>query len=328
MLDLRRLARATRRPAVLLALSATLALAGGAVTGCAGTPTQDPTAPTQEQTGQPGQTAPEDETSLASLQLADLLADPSGAYGALADDGLTWRGNGTLTLAAEAWPDAMADTDESHPIHDALESLGVAQPAVGEDYFVGPAYVCLGTGLVLSSSDAAGAQQILAPDEVSAGATPDSVALCAPISGILADEQVDELASAAGLTGDARDFLFDDSGKTNVFTGARAGLMTIGEKDCVWYVQQYGSVAEGGTSVLRIGALPVEAARSLVDASGLVSIGQLGAWDQAASDAERLELFATVVSQEAIMSGPSWTNVLTGESMQWDQASGSWVVAS
>ena len=117
MLDLRRLARATRRPAVLLALSATLALAGGAVTGCAGTPTQDPTAPTQEQTGQPGQTAPEDETSLASLQLADLLADPSGAYGTLADDGLTWRGNGTLTLAAEAWPDAMADTDESHPIH-------------------------------------------------------------------------------------------------------------------------------------------------------------------------------------------------------------------
>ena len=107
-----------------------------------------------------------------------------------------------------------------------------------------------------------------------------------------------------------------------------ASLIMIGEKDCVWYVQQYGSVAEGGTSVLRIGALPVDAARSLVDESGLVSIGQLGTWDQAASDAERLELFATVASQEAIMSGPSWTNVLTGESIQWDQASGSWVVAS
>lgn len=316
--------RGARRPVVLLALVA--ALSCGA---CAPATQQQPADPTpQEQTGQEGQDnqpGSAQEADLGVLRVADLLADPSAAYGALEEAGLTWRDNGRTEFEGEHWPDAMADTEDSHPIYDALAALGAEQPDVGSDYFVGPGYVCLGTGLAPSLGVDVTQRTVLGQDAASAA---DAVALAAPITTPLTDEQVTELVSAAGFEGEAQAFSFDDSGKTDVITQARAGLMRAGEKDCVWYVQQYGYVGEGGFCALRLGVVPVEVARSVVDTSVLVEAGQLGTWDAAASDDERLELFATAVAQDALVGGgAAWTNVLTGETFQWDAASGSWVAA-
>lgn len=320
MTDLRSIARGVRCPAILLALVVALSCAA-----CApATTQQNPVDPApQEQTEQPGTTQ---EEAPEVLRLADLLSDPSAAYGALEEAGLTWRDNGRLEFAGEHWPDAMADTEESHPVYDALAELGVDQPEVGSDYFVGPGYVCLGTGLAPSLRVDAAQRAVLVPD---AAGSADAIALAAPTTAPLTEEQVTELAASAGFEGEGASFVFDDTGKTDVLTETRAGIMRVGEKDCVWYVQQYGYVGEGGFCALRMGVVPTDVAKSVVDTSVLGQAGQLGTWDATGSDEERLELFATAVAQDAIVgTGSSWTSVVTGELMQWDSASSGWVVAA
>lgn len=320
MLELRRLAQIARYPLVALAVAASLGAAA-----CSPATTQQPADPAPQEQQDPAAT--DSAAPTEALRLADLLADPTTAYDALEDAGLSWRGSGSPLYCAEGWPVAMADAEDSHPLYDVLAELGIEQPAVGDDYFVGPAYVCLGTGLVPSERADAALRTVLTPDDVAAGTAPDAIALCAPVSGRLSDEQLDALTEAAGLGRDASDFLFDDTGQTGVYTQARAGAVTVGESDCFWYVQQFGSNAEGGSSVLRMGVLSADAARALVDGSVLHASGQTGSWDDAASDDARLELLATAAAQEAIASSGSWTNVLTGQSMSWDSASGAWVAA-
>lgn len=324
--------RGARRPAVAVALALALACAGCSTAGMQG---QTDTSSQVEAEAQTDADATDDsqatdaqQDASAVLDLAGLLADPQGAYDALEAAGLTWRDAGSAQLVGELWPNAMVDSEGSHPVYDALAALGAEQPDVGTDYVVGPAYVCLGTGLAPSSRVDASLSTVLSPDDIASGAVPDAVALAAPLLTPLTADQVADLRDAAGLAGDERAFSFDDTGITDVVSEAHVGTVRVGEKDCVWYVQQYGYVGEGAFASLRAGIVPEEAARAVVNASVLVEAGQMGGWDSAATDDERLDLLAAAIAQDALVgSGTSWTSVLTGEQMVWDVSSGSWAVS-
>lgn len=265
--------------------------------------------------GEPPSERPVEEDEAADvLDLAGLLEDASGSYDELARAGLSWRDNGNRVFGVEAWPDAMVDSGDSHPIWDALERLGVDQPVPGEDYFVGPAYVCLGSGLSPSTRDDASPRAVLAPDEVAAGEAPDSVALCAPVNGRLSPEQLDAVASGAGFSGeDAASFVYDDAAASGVFSEVRAG--TMGSGDLLWYVEHFGNASGGGSCVLRLGILPMDVARNLVETSALRKAGQIGPWPDEGDDSGRAALFSTAAAQEAISEGGTWRSVVTGELM-------------
>lgn len=263
------------------------------------------------------------------LRLADLLASPADAYDRLAQEGLTWNELGRDYFASEAGHDAMVDTEASHPVYDALAALGAEQPAVGEDYFVGPGSVCLGAGLSPSVHDSLAQNAVLGPDDVAGGAAVDSVSLSAPLASPLSEGQLDELVAAAGLSGgEEGSFRYDDTAETGVLSEARAGIVSVGGTERVWYVRQTGYVGEGGSSALLMGIVPVDVASGVVETSVLRAAGQLGSWDEAGSTEGRLALFATAVAQDAIVgNGGSWASVVTGELMTWDPATNGWSAA-
>lgn len=281
--------------------------------------------PAQEQTDTSEESARQDESSTV-LQLASLLSSPADAYERLSDAGLTWTAHGNQQFAIEAFHDAMTDTEASHPVFDALSLVGAEQPAVGEDYFVGPGSVCLGVGLAPSQSDALSGREVLSPDDVTSGtATPDSISLSAPLSSPLTSEQLGDLLTAAGLSGEGQSFRFDDTSGTGILTEAQVGTVTVGGIDRVWYVRQSGSVAQGGSFALLMGIVPVDVARNVVESSELRSLEQIGSWDDAATPEEHLRLFATAVAQDALVGGgASWMSVVTGELYVWDSTSKGW----
>lgn len=284
--------------------------------------------PAQEQTDTSAESSQHREPGEV-LQLADLLSSPTDAYKRLSDAGLTWTERGNHQFAIEAFHDAMTDTESSHPVFDALSLMGARQPAVGEDYFVGPGSVCLGVGLAPSQSDALSGREVLSPDDVTSGtATPDSISLSSPLSSPLTSEQLSDLLAAAGLSGEGQSFRFDDTSETGVLTEARAGVVSVNGTDCVWYVRQSGSVAQGGSFALLMGIVPVDVARNAVESSYLRRLGHIASWDDAETQDERLRLFATAVAQDALVgSGASWVSVVTGELIVWDTSSEGWAVS-
>lgn len=261
------------------------------------------------------------------LDLTALFENVSVAYDELSQAGLSWRDNGNRIFGVEAWPDAMVDSEGSHPIWDAIDQLGISQPDYGEDYLVGPAYVCLGSGLSPSPRDDLSPREVLGPDEVADGAVPDSVILCSPVSGRLSSGQIDAIVSSAGFPEEGgTSFVYDDTDDTGFFSEVRAG--TLGSGDLFWFVQHFGNASFEGSCVLRMGILPQSAVRNLVETSALRDANQISAWFDTDDEREKATLFATAAAQEAIAEGGSWKSVVTGELMSWDESAGTWVADS
>ncbi len=313
-------ARTPLRAATLLALLVALAC-----TACVPSKTQQEPADPSHQEQVTDRVPDAQDEPAGVLQLTKLLESPETAYDDLEAAGLTWRDDGSSELGGEHWPNAMVDSEASHPLFEALAALGAEQPETGADYFVGPAYVCLGEGLAPSTHVEATQRAILSPEELASGLLPDAIALSAPLTTPLDAEQLSALASEIGLEDESSSFSFDDTGKTDVVSEARAGTVRVGDKDCVWYVQQYGYAGEGSFAALRAGVLPVETARAVVDTSVLGEIGQLGSWDDAGTEEERIGLFATAVAQDVLVgTGVTWTSVVTGEQVAWDGSANAW----
>ena len=313
-----------RTRALCAALTPLVALACSACTTTA-TQTDANDAPRQEVVDP----SSAEEDAQRVIRVAELLEmGPEKAYQTLEDAGMVWRDTSGEPLSEEGYPEAMTDSEEAHPIYNALAELGIDQPATGEDYFVGPSYAQLGTGLSPATQDDLSSKTILSPDDSKTEeASADSILLKAAISAPLNRDQLTSIQDAAGLKDDAQTFTFDDRNNTGIISEVAAGTIDIDGETRVWYVMQNGSVSEGGSCSLTMGLAPIDVAENVVRTSVLNDLGQLGSWDEAASVQDRLRLFATAVAQDALVgSGVVWQDVITGERVAWDSNAGTWRV--